>query len=400
MKYIDLTFYNNIKKKKGDNVFELSKRIKSLPPYLFAEIDKKKRELREKGINFIDLSIGDPDLAAPANSSKVLSSSAKIKENQKYAMDQGKDVLRGSISKWLKKRFKVNLDKNKEILPLIGSKEGLVHLPLGFINNGDYVLIPSPGYPGYRGAAIFAGGKIHEMPLLEVNRFLPDFNKIPLSIRNKSKIMYLNYPNNPTTVLAPPDFLRETVRFCAKYGIILAYDNAYSEIYFKEKPCSILEIEGAREVAIEFHSLSKTFCMTGYRIGWACGNSFLVNTLLKVKSNIDSGIFGAIQETAIDALDNEALYVKELRKIFKDRRDFFVDILRERGFTQIHSDSTFYVWSRIPADFKSSLEFSKYLIEEKNIIATPGIGFGKYGEGFIRFALTVDKSILKKVFEK
>ncbi|MCK4918082.1 MAG: aminotransferase class I/II-fold pyridoxal phosphate-dependent enzyme [Candidatus Omnitrophica bacterium] len=379
-------------------MFELSKKIKSLPPYLFAEIDKKKRELKEKGINFIDLSIGDPDLAAPKSVNKVLSSTSKLKENQKYAMDQGKDRLRESISKWFNKRFKVSLDKNKEILPLIGSKEGLVHLPLGFINNGDYVLIPSPGYPGYRGAAIFAGGKVHEMPLIEENRFLPDFKKIPLAIKNKTKIMYLNYPNNPTTVLASLDFLKETVKFCAKYGIVLAYDNAYSEIYFNEKPHSILEVDGAREVAIEFHSLSKTFCMTGYRIGWACGNSFLVNTLLKVKSNIDSGIFGAVQETAINALENETPYVKELRKIFKDRRDFFVNSLKDRGFKQIYSDSTFYVWCRIPVDFKSSVEFSKYLIEEKNIIATPGIGFGKHGEGFIRFALTVDKSILKKVF--
>ena len=379
-------------------MFELSKKIKSLPPYLFAEIDKKKRELKEKGINFIDLSIGDPDLAAPKSVNKVLSSTSKLKENQKYAMDQGKDRLRESISKWFNKRFKVSLDKNKEILPLIGSKEGLVHLPLGFINNGDYVLIPSPGYPGYRGAAIFAGGKVHEMPLIEENRFLPDFKKIPLAIKNKTKIMYLNYPNNPTTVLASLDFLKETVKFCAKYGIVLAYDNAYSEIYFNEKPHSILEVDGAREVAIEFHSLSKTFCMTGYRIGWACGNSFLVNTLLKVKSNIDSGIFGAVQETAINALENETPYVKELRKIFKDRRNFFVNSLKDRGFKQIYSDSTFYVWCRIPVDFKSSVEFSKYLIEEKNIIATPGIGFGKHGEGFIRFALTVDKSILKKVF--
>ncbi|MCK5494685.1 MAG: aminotransferase class I/II-fold pyridoxal phosphate-dependent enzyme, partial [Candidatus Omnitrophica bacterium] len=370
-------------------VFELSKKIKSLPPYLFAEIDKKKRELKKKGINFIDLSIGDPDLAAPKSCNKVLSSSSKSKENQKYAMDQGKDSLRESISKWFKKRFNVSLDKNKEILPLIGSKEGLVHLPLGFINNGDYVLIPSPGYPGYRGAAIFAGGKVHEMPLIEENRFLPDFKKIPLAIKNKTKIMYLNYPNNPTTVLASLDFLKETVKFCAKYGIVLAYDNAYSEIYFNEKPHSILEVDGAREVAIEFHSLSKTFCMTGYRIGWACGNSFLVNTLLKVKSNIDSGIFGAVQETAINALENETPYVKELRKIFKERRDLFVTSLKDRGFKQIYSDSTFYVWCKIPADFKTSVAYSKYLIEEKSIIATPGIGFGKFGEGFIRFALTV-----------
>ncbi|MCK9615469.1 MAG: aminotransferase class I/II-fold pyridoxal phosphate-dependent enzyme, partial [Candidatus Omnitrophica bacterium] len=222
--------------------FELSKRLTSLPPYLFAEIDRQKKELRDKGIKFIDLSIGDPDVAAPQGVIDNLYQAAKNKENQKYALDQGKQALRSSISRWFLKRFGVSLDENKEILPLIGSKEGLVHFPLAFIDKGDYVIIPSPGYPGYRGAAVFAGAKIYEMPLLEKNNFLPDLDKIPESVRNKAKIIYVNYPNNPTSAVAPLEFLKKLVAFCAKYGIILAYDNAYSEIYFEEKPHSILEV--------------------------------------------------------------------------------------------------------------------------------------------------------------
>jgi len=380
-------------------MWELSDRLKRLPPYLFAEIDRKKSELRKNKVKFIDLSIGDPDIEAPLGMIKTLVVAAKIKLNQKYALDQGKDKFRKAIKKWFKKRFTVSLDQDKEILPLIGSKEGLVHFPLGVVNRGEYVIIPSPGYPGYRGAAFLAEAKVYEAGLLEENNFLPDLSKIPINVRNKAKLIYLNYPNNPTTALAPLSFLKELVNFCSKYGIILAYDNAYSEVYFDQKPHSILEVKGAFEVAVEFHSLSKTFCVTGLRVGWASGNKDLIKSLLKVKANVDSGIFGAIQEAGIQALEKEAGYVSKLRERIRERRDYFVDNLRKSGFNNIYSDSTFYVWARIPKGFKSSLDFSKYLLSEKRIIATPGVGFGKYGEGFIRFALTVDKSKIKQVFK-
>lgn len=376
---------------------ELSNRLKGFPPYLFAEIDKKKAELRKKGIKFIDLGIGDPDTFAPSGVVKVLSQAAKVKQNQKYALDQGSAALRSSISKWFKRRFKVSLDSDKQILPLIGSKEGLVHLPLGFVNRGDYIIVPSPGYPGYKSAARFVEAKIYELPLLEKNNFLPDLAKIPLSTRNKAKLIYLNYPNNPTTALAPKGFLRELVKFCSKYGIILAYDNAYSEVYFEKKPHSILEIKGADEIALDFHSLSKTFSMTGFRVGWAAGNKTLLAGLLKVKTNIDSGVFGAVQEAAKQALDCEAKYAANLRRTFKQRRDIFVKNLDLSGIKKYYAQSTFYVWVKVPAGFGSSLDYSRYLLTKKNIVATPGIGFGKYGRGFVRFALTVDKSILKKV---
>ena len=379
--------------------FELSQRLKRLPPYLFAQIDKQKVELRKKGIKFIDVSIGDPDILAPDKVINALHKSAKEKSNQRYALDQGKEGFRKSIKKWSKKRFGISLDENKEILPLIGSKEGLVHFPLAFVNRGDCVIIPSPGYPGYRGAAIFAGAKVYELPLLEKNAFLPDLSKIPPLVRNRTKVMYLNYPNNPTTALAPIRFLKELVKFCSKYGIILAYDNAYSEIYFDKKPHSILEVKGAKEVAVEFHSLSKTFCMTGFRVGWAAGNKDLIKGLLKVKANVDSGIFGAIQDAAQIALEKEDKYVANLRKTISQRRSLFVKGLAKKGFSHIHSDSTFYVWVKIPRSFKSSIDFAQHLLMKKRIVATPGVGFGKYGEGFIRFALTVDKNILQQVIE-
>ena len=320
------------------------------------------------------------------------------KENQKYALDQGKPLLCRTIKDWFKKRFSVTLDESNEILPLIGSKEGLVHFPLGFVNKGDYVIIPSPGYPGYRSAALFAGARVYELPLFERNGFLPNLEKIPASVKNKAKIIYLNYPNNPTTALASYDFLKDLVAFCSKYGIIIAYDNAYSEIYFDNKPLSILEIKGAKEVAIEFHSLSKTFCMTGYRVGWVCGNPHFVKTLLKVKTNIDSGIFGSVQDAAIHALKNESKYVQQLRKIMRERRDLFVQGLKRKGFNKVYADSTFYVWAKLPKPHTSSIDFAKHLLQKK-VVATPGLGFGKWGEGYVRFAMTVDKKLLKKVIE-
>jgi len=376
--------------------FELSIRLKSLPPYLFAEIDRQKQALRKKGVSLIDLSIGDPDIPAPEKITEVLYKTAKLKVNQKYALDQGKLSLRLAIKRWFKARFNVTLDENREILPLLGSKEGLVHFPLGFVNPGDYVIIPSPGYPGYRGAGMLSGAKVYELALKQENDFLPDLRKIPSSVRNKARLIYLNYPNNPTTALASLGFLRELTKFCSKYGIILAYDNAYSEIYFKEKPRSVLEIKGAKEVALEFHSFSKTFCMTGFRIGWVSGNSDLIRGLIKVKTNIDSGIFGAVQEAAIAAIERCPGFPESLRRIIKERREILVKILKESGYRGIYADSTFYVWANIPSRFKSSLEFSKYLLKERSIVATPGVGFGKFGEGFIRFALTVDKKIIAR----
>ncbi len=381
-------------------MFDFSKNLKKLPPYLFAEIDDKKAELRKKGVNFLDLSVGDPDIPAPARVVKILSESAKTKNNQKYASNKGKIELRKSIKKWMKKRFKVELDLDSEILPVLGTKEALAHLPVGLVNRGDYVLVPSPGYPGYRAAATLSGARVYQLPLLEKNKFLPDLEQIPKKIKERAKILYLNYPNNPTTVEAPLSFMRKVIKFCRKNRILLVWDNAYSEIYFNKKPLSILEVKGAKDVALEFHSLSKTFCMTGFRIGWVCGNREALAVLAKVKSNVDSGIFRAVQDAAIEALNKENLYVSGLRKIFAQRRKNLIASLKKAGLNEFYSESTFYVWAKIPNSFKSSFDFSKYLIEEKGIVATPGVGFGKYGQGYIRFALTVDQKKLENIFEK
>lgn len=375
-------------------MFERSKRLQAFPPYIFAEIDKEKQKLRQAGTRFFDLGIGDPDIPAPESVVQSLFCSAQIKENQKYALDQGKRSLKEAMFVYMDNRFSVSFDPDTEILPLIGSKEGLVHFPLAYVNPGEYVIIPSPGYPGYRSAALFCQAKIYEMPLLEKNNFLPDLKKIPASVRNKAKLMYLNYPNNPTSAIAPEDFLKEAVAFARANEIILAYDNAYAEVYFEKKPISIFNIEGAREVAIEFHSLSKTFCMTGFRVGWACGNADMIQSLLKVKSNVDSGIFPAVQDAAETALRKETDFTESVRKTIKERRDVFLTALKRSIFPRIYADSTFYVWVKLPRKYKSSIEFCKLLMKEKNIIATPGVGFGKYGEGFIRFSLTSDKQII------
>ncbi len=376
--------------------FELSSRLKSLPPYLFVEIDRKKAGLKNKGTEVFDLSIGDPDIPAPALVCAELCKQSKIKENQKYALDKGSVRLRQAVKDWFKARFGVSLDKEKEILPLIGSKEGLVHFPLAFVNPGDYVIIPSPGYPGYRGAGIFAAAKIYELPLLEGTGFLPQLNKIPLSVRNKAKVIFLNYPNNPTTALAPRSFLEELAKFCSKYGIIIAYDNAYSEMYSGKKPLSILQIKGAKETALEFHSFSKTFCMTGFRLGWACGNKNLIAGLLKVKANIDSGVFTALQYAGALALEKESGYTERVRRIIEKRRKSLINILRKAGFGRIYSEATFYVWAKIPEKYKSSAECVKALLD-KGIVSTPGLGFGRYGEGFVRFALTIPKEKIEKM---
>ncbi len=374
---------------------DYSSRLKKLPAYLFAQIDEEKNKLRRKGVKFLDLSIGDPDIPAPSRVIDTLCKSSRLKENQKYALDQGKQRLRQSIKSWMRKRFKVDIDAQKECLVLIGSKEGLVHFPLAFGEKGDRILIPSPGYPGYRGAVIFSLAQPYVVPLRERNSFLPRLDKIPLSVRNRAKIFYLNYPNNPTTTVAPREFLEEAARFCCKYGIILVYDNAYSEIYSEHKPLSILEVPSSWEIAIEFHSFSKSFCMTGLRLGWACGNSKLVQGLLKLKTNIDSGVFGAIQEAGITALEDCQNFTEKLRGIISRRKEIFLKYLRQTGI-KAYSYGTFYIWAKIPSPFKSSVEFAKYLLKKANIISTPGVGFGRYGEGFIRFSLTTSEDEIEE----
>lgn len=369
---------------------DFSDRLKQLPPYLFVEIDKAKRKARQEGRDIIDLGIGDPDSGTPQHIIDALKTAAQDPANHHYALDAGLPDLRKEISVWFQKRFNVLMDPDTEIYPCIGSKEGLAHLPLGVVNPKDKVVIPEPCYPGYRASTIFAGGKPVYLPLKEKNGFLPDLDK--LEKMNDVKFMFINYPNNPTAATASREFYTRLVSIAREKGIIIASDLAYSEVYFDgEKPLSIFEIDGAKDVAIEFHSFSKTFSMTGWRLAWACGNSQLIAALAKVKSNVDSGIFQAIQIAGITALRTPEVQLNDLRFLYQERRDLLINGLRAIGWKITSPKASFYVWAKIPKKFSDSMEASKAFLDQANIVATPGVGFGESGEGYIRMTLTAPK---------
>ncbi len=375
---------------------EFSERLKQLPPYLFVEIDKAKREAKAAGRDVIDLGVGDPDKPTPPLIIEALYQAAKDGSNHHYAFDAGLPALRKEISIWSQKRFNVDLNPDSEIYPLIGSKEGIAHLPLGIVNPKDKVLVPDPCYPVYRSATWFAGGKVITLPLKEKNGFLPDLAKI-----KDAKLLYINYPNNPTSATAPREYLTDLVKICREKGIIIASDLAYSEIYYDNvKPVSILEIEGAKDIAIEFHSLSKTYNMTGWRLGWACGNPKLIAAVAKVKANVDSGVFQAIQLAGIAALKSDPKELDDLRAVYQERRDCFINGLRSIGWKIPPPKAAFYVWAKIPKKFTSSMEASKAFLEQADIVATPGVGFGEWGEGYIRMTITVPKERLTLAVER
>ncbi|MBU2541104.1 MAG: LL-diaminopimelate aminotransferase [Candidatus Omnitrophica bacterium] len=372
-----------------------SKRLESLPPYLFVEIDKAKRLAQEAGRDIIDLGIGDPDQPTPEFIIEALKKAAEDGTNHHYALDAGLFSLREQIAKWYLERFNVKLDPETEVYPLIGSKEGLAHLPLGLINPEDKVLVPEPAYPAYRSAAIFAGANVIAMPLLEKNGYLPDLDRIP-----KAKLAYVNYPNNPTAAVAEESFYKKLTLLAARCNMVVASDLAYSQIYYDDvPPMSFLQVEGAKEVGIEFHSLSKTYNMTGWRIGWVCGNKKIISYLARVKSNIDSGIFQAIQFAATVALKDRSDFCKKMRDLYQERRDIFVEGLNEIGWKTKKPLATFYVWAHVPTK-EISVEFAKRLLEDADIVSTPGVGFGKYGEGYVRFALTVSKERLQEAVRR
>ena len=381
-------------------MFKLSKKLTSLPPYLFLEIDKVKRKARKEGRDIIDLGVGDPDQPTPEHIIEALYKAAQDPANHRYALDQGMPALRRTIAKWYKNRFNVELNPENEILPLIGSKEGIAHFPLAFLNAGDYSLVPDPCYPPYKGGTIIAGGKPYLTPLFETNAFLPDLKKIPFNIRRRAKIIFVNYPNNPTAAVAEKDFYRDLIEFAGRNKIIIISDLAYSEIaYDGYRPVSFLEVSGAKDVGIEFHSLSKTYNMTGWRVAWACGNANLISALAKVKSNIDSGVFSAIQLAGITALEGPQDHIRNMCNLYQERRDALINGLNSLGWQVTCPKATFYVWLSIPKKI-NSIKFSTLLLEKANIVVTPGVGFGKYGEGYIRIALTVPVERIQEAVER
>lgn len=383
-----------------DWLSKTAKRVRRLPPYLFVEIDQAKRQAQRQGRDIIDLGVGDPDQPTPRHIIERLNQAAFDPATHHYSLDQGLPTLRQAIADWYRSRFQVELNPENEILPLIGSKEGIAHFPLAFLNEADYALVPDPGYPPYKSGTIMAGGRPYSMPLYASSAFLPDLKSIPLNIRRKSKLMFLNYPNNPTAQTAEKDFYQEAVKFSSKNRIILASDLAYSEIaYDGYRPSSILEISGAKEVAIEFHSLSKTYNMTGWRVGWACGNAGLISGLAKVKSNVDSGIFSALQLAAIAALNGPQEHLKSTCRLYQERRDTLIQGLASLGWPVEAPKATFYVWIKVPRKM-SSLKFSTLLLDKADIVVTPGVGFGKYGEGYFRIALTVPKERIEEAIQR
>ena len=383
----------------GINI-EIAERLKKLPPYLFNEIDKKKKKKEDAGKDIIDLGVGDPDTPTPDYIIKKLCQEAANPDTHRYPLGKGLSSFRKAIAKWYKKRFNVTLDPETEILPLIGSKEGIAHMPLAFINAQDIVLVPDPCYPPYKSGTILAGGHPHYMPLLEQNAFLPDLDAIDNQVAKDAKLMFINYPNNPTGACADEDFYKRVVEFAENNNVIIASDAAYTELAYREpKPMSFLGVEGAKDVGVEFHSLSKTFNMTGWRIGFACGNKEVIAALAKIKENIDSGVFAAIQRAAIEALEVETNHIDELLKMYKERRDVFVDGLNSLGWKVTKPEATFYVWIPVPPGY-TSMELSNSLLEKANIVVTPGVGFGENGEGYIRVALTVDKARLAEAIER
>jgi len=381
--------------------FEKADRLKALPPYLFAEIDKAKREAESAGRDIINLGVGDPDQPTPRHIIDKLYEAAKDPANHRYALDAGMPSLREAIVGWYKRRFNVELNPNTEVLPLIGSKEGLTHLPLALINPGEVALIPEPCYPAYRSAVIFAGGTFEHLPLREENGFLPDLNQIDLNVVSKTKMLFLNYPNNPTSAIAPEGFFADALEFSRKHNISLVQDAAYSEIAFDGyRPQSILALPGAKDVAVEFHSLSKTYNMTGWRIGWVCGNKNIIAALAQVKANIDSGIFQAIQIAGIEALSTPNEKLQETVSVYQRRRDVLCDGLSNLGWKINKPKSTFYIWTKLPKGHTDSIKFAQTLLNEANVVATPGIGFGPSGEGYIRMALTVSSDRLKEAITR
>ena len=379
---------------------KVSERLEKIPPYLFAEIDRKIAEAKARGVDIISLGIGDPDTPTLPPVVEEMHKAIDNPANHDYPPYNGIEKFRKAACEWMKKRFGVELNPDTQMLANIGSKEAIAHVFFAFVDKGDYTLIPDPGYPVYKNATIFAGGTPYSMPLLEENGYLPDLDAIPEDIAKKSKIMFLNYPNNPTGAVATKEFYKKAVDFCKKYDILLCSDMAYSEMTYDGYVApSVLEVEGAMDVALEFYSHSKSYNMTGWRVGFCCGNADAVKALGTIKNNIDSGTFKAIQDAAVAAFNVDTSYIKNLNKMYQERRDAAEEGFRELGWNIKPSKATFYLWLPVPKGMTSE-EFVTVMLEKAHVVVPPGNGYGKYGEGYFRVALTKDVDTIKKAIKR
>ena len=370
-------------------MIEFAKRVQELPPYLFAQISKKIAEKRAQGVDVISFGIGDPDMPTPPHIIDALVEAARDPENHHYPETEGLPELRQAIAAWHERRFGLSFDPEREVLPLIGSKEGIGHIPLCLIDPGDTALVPDPGYPVYPVSVQLAGGLPYELPLNEERGFLPDFDAVPQDVAQRAKLLWLNYPSNPTAAIADLDFFERAVAFAKRYDIAVVHDLAYSEVgYDGYRPPSFLEAPGAREVGIEVNSFSKSYNMTGWRIGMAVGNAELIDALSRVKSNLDSGIPAAIQRMAIAAAEGPQDSIDEHNAIYQRRRDKLVEALRGIGLRVTPPKASLYIWAGLPEGV-GSIDFAGRLLDDTGVVVTPGIGYGRNGEGYVRLSLTV-----------
>ncbi|MDP6647391.1 MAG: LL-diaminopimelate aminotransferase [Dehalococcoidales bacterium] len=374
----------------------VAKRLENLPPYLFVEITKKIAEKRAKGEDIISFAVGDPDIPTPSHIINRLIEAAQDSTNHRYPESDGLPELRRAVAEWYQKRFDVSLNSEKEVLPLIGAKEGIAHIAFSFIDPGDTVLVPDPAYPVYAIGTILAGGRPHYLPLTAGNNFLPNLRTIPEHILEMTKLLWINYPNNPTGAVADLRFFNQVVEFAKKNDIAVCHDGPYTEVAFDGyEPVSFLQADGAKEVGVEFHSLSKSFNMTGWRIGVVVGNELMVKALMTLKSNIDSGIPQAIQLMAIEALSGPQDCILEHNTIYQRRRDLVVEVLNKIGLEAQTPMASLYVWAKVPPGYTSA-SFAADLLEQVGVVVTPGLGYGPSGEGYVRLSLTVaDASLVK-----
>ncbi|HIE44026.1 MAG TPA: aminotransferase class I/II-fold pyridoxal phosphate-dependent enzyme [Candidatus Omnitrophica bacterium] len=381
---------------------ELSKRVQSLVEYPFAELDRKKKEVLKKGMEVIDLGVGDPDTPPLQTLIEKLCELAKKQNIHQYPSYKGREELRSAVAEWYRKRFGVKLDYENEVLILIGAKEGIGHIPLAFVNPGEYVLVPDPGYPVYRSGTLLANGVPVVMPLREGNNFLPDLSILheKSSILKKCRMMYLNYPNNPTSAVADECFFQEVIDFASRHNIIVCHDATYSEITYEGyRAKSFLETDGAKDIGVEFHSLSKSCNMTGWRIGFVVGNKEIIAGLGKVKTNLDSGVFNLIQLTAIEAIKTMPENLEKILPLYKERRDILLEALAGAGLKVNKPLATFYLWISVPNRMKSA-DFCSKMLEECGVLVTPGSGFGSEGEGYFRISLTTPTSRIEEAAER
>lgn len=378
----------------------LAKRFEDLPEYVLARIPQRKHELLKRGVDVIDLGAGDADLMPPEAALRRLGEVIYIPQMNRYGFGLGLVQFREVVSAWMEKRFGLSFDPIREIVPLIGSKEGISHLALAYMEPGRVAIVPEPGYNSYIGGSLLSGGEVYKYPLRPRTKFLVELDDIPADVLKRAKVLYLNYPNNPTAAIAPREYLEKVVKRCRELDILLVYDNAYSEMAFDGYvPPSIFEIDGAREIAIEFHSLSKTYNMTGWRCGWAVARPEIASALAKVKSFVDTGQFMAIQAAAIAALESWDIFVPKNRAIFAERRDAAVRAFRDAGFDCEAPKATMYLWIPLP-DGISSGAFAERLMEDEGVIVLPGSGFGAGGEGFFRISFITSPSRIEQAAQR